>query len=141
MAESTSTGAKVVNWALVAVGAVVMIGGGAAHFAAPQQFSALVPPFLPAAPVVLIAGVVQIAIGLAILWPRSRALGGLAFAIICTAYLPLHLWDYVRSDPVFAPPVAATVRVLVQGLFICAGALLWRRTQRPRHTPVQASPD
>lgn len=127
--------------ALVAVGAFVMIGGGAAHFAAPQQFAALVPPFLPAVPVVLIAAVVQIAIGLAILWPRTRALGGLAFAILCTAYLPLHLWDYVRPDPVFAPPLAATVRVLVQALFICAGVLLWRRARRPRQTAIQAASD
>ena len=43
------------------------------------------------------------------------------------AYLPLHLWDYIRPDPVFAPPVAATVRVVVQLSFIWAGLTLWRR--------------
>jgi uncharacterized membrane protein len=129
MAEAASSGGKALTWALVGLGAVVMIGGGVAHFAAPDQFAALVPPFLPAVPVVLVAGIVQIAIGLAMLWPGTRALGGLAFAALCAAYLPLHLWDYVRPDPVFAPPVAATIRVLVQGLFIGAGVLLWRRTR------------
>jgi uncharacterized membrane protein len=129
MAEVASTGSKAVTWALVAIGAFVMIGGGAAHVAAPDQFAALVPPFLAAVPVVLVAAVVQIAIGLAILWPGTRALGGLAFAALCAAYLPLHLWDYVRPDPVFAPPVAATIRVVVQGLFIGVGVLLWRRTR------------
>jgi len=129
MAEVASPGGKAVTWALVALGAFVMIGGGLAHFAAPYQFAALVPPFFPAMPVVLMAAVVQIAIGLAVLWPGTRALGGLAFALLCTAYLPLHLWDYVRPDPVFAPPLAATIRVLVQGLFILAGVLLWRRTR------------
>lgn len=127
MDEATSSLSRAVTWALVAIAAFVMIGGGVAHLAAPQQFAPLVPPFLPAVPVVLLAGVVQIAIGVAVLWPRMRALGGLAFAVLCAAYLPLHLWDFFRPDPVFAPPLAATIRVVVQGLFICAGLLLWRR--------------
>jgi uncharacterized membrane protein len=129
MADAVLTRQKAINMALTGVVAFVMIGGGAAHLAAPQGFAPLVPPFLPAIPVIIATGVVQIGIGLATLWPRTRALGALAFAAICVAYLPLHLWDYVRPDPVFAPPVAATLRVVVQGLFIWAGVALWRRSR------------
>lgn len=118
-----------VDWALVALVAFVMIGGGAAHLAAPSGFAPLVPAFLPAIPVILAAGVVQIAIGAATIWPRTRALGALAFAALCAAYMPLHLWDFIRPDPVFAPPVAATLRVIVQCLFIWAGIALWRRSK------------
>lgn len=117
------------TWALVGLVAFVMIAGGAAHMVGPQQFAPLVPPFLPAVPVILAAGAVQIVIGLAAIWPRMRALGGLAFAALCAAYMPLHLWDFFRPDPVFAPPVAATLRVAVQGLFIWAGIALWRRSK------------
>ena len=117
------------KWALVGLTAFVMIGGGAAHLASPQGFAPLVPSFLPAVPVILAAGVVQILIGAAAIWPRTRALGALAFAALCTAYMPLHLWDFIRPDPLFAPPVAATVRVVVQGLFIWAGIALWRRSK------------
>lgn len=120
---------RAIDWALTGLVAFVMIAGGAAHFAAPQGFAPLVPPFLPAVPVILVAGIVQIAIGLAALWPNTRAWGGLAFAVLCAAYLPLHLWDFFRPDPVFAPPVAATIRVVVQGLFIWAGLALWRRNR------------
>ncbi len=118
---------KIVDWALTGIVAFVMIGGGLAHLAAPAGFAPLVPPFLPAIPVLVAAGLVQIAIGGAALWPKTRAWGGLAFALLCAAYLPLHLWDFFRPDPVFAPPVAATLRVLVQGLFIWAGLTLWKR--------------
>ena len=117
------------NIALSILVALVMIGGGAAHLVATASFAPLVPPFLPATPVILVAGVVQIVIGLAALWPRTRALGGLAFAGLCLAYLPLHLWDYVRPHPVFTPPVATTVRVVVQLCFIWAGYSLWTRTR------------
>lgn len=117
------------TWALVGLVAFVMIGGGVAHLASPQGFATLVPPFLPAIPVVLAAGVVQILIGAAAIWSRTRALGALAFAALCTAYMPLHLWDFFRPDPLFAPPIAATVRLAVQGLFIWAGIALWRRSK------------
>ncbi|MBQ1204248.1 MAG: hypothetical protein IIX61_10760 [Loktanella sp.] len=129
MAEIVPILRRATIWALTGLAALVMIGGGAAHFATPEGFAPLVPSFLPAVPVILLDGVVQVVIGLAVLWPRTRALGGLAFAALCAAYLPLHLWDYVRPDPVFAPPVAATIRVGVQGLFIWAGLSLWRRTR------------
>jgi uncharacterized membrane protein len=133
MADMSPLRQKAVGWALTGLVALVMLGGGAAHFAAPQAFAPLVPPFLPAIPVILAAGVVQAGIGLAALWPRTRAWGALAFSALCAAYLPLHLWDFIRPDPVFAPPVAATVRVAVQILFIWAGLVLWRkaRTRAP----------
>jgi uncharacterized membrane protein len=120
---------KVITYALVGLVAFVMVGGGVAHLAAPQGFAALVPSFLPAIPVLYLTGVLQIVIGLAAIWPKTRALGGLAFAALCAAYLPLHLWDYIRPDPVFAPPVAATARVVAQLLFIWAGFALWRRAR------------
>lgn len=122
--------ARLIDVGLLAVVAFVMIAGGVAHLVAPGGFAPLVPPFLPAVPVVYATGVVQVAIGLGAIWPRTRAFGALAFAALCAAYLPLHLWDYVRPDPVFAPPVAATVRVVLQLVFIWAGLALWRRTRR-----------
>ena len=125
------------NLALSTLVAFVMIAGGAAHLAAPDGFVPLVPPFLPAKPIILATGVLQIAIGLAALLPRTRGLGGMAFAVLCLAYLPLHIWDYFRTDPVFAPPVAATIRVVVQLGFIAAGYSLWKRNRKPA-TPVTA---
>lgn len=134
--SSNARSPRRITLALVGIVAVVMLGGGVAHLASPASFSPLVPPFLPAVPVLFVAGFVQIAIGIAVIWPRTRPLGGLAFAVLCAGYLPLHLWDFVRPDPVFAPPVAASVRLLVQLLFVAAGLALWRRaTQEQTQTP------
>jgi uncharacterized membrane protein len=125
-----------VNIAFSILIAFVMIAGGGAHLAATQNFVALVPSFLPATPIILATGVLQIAIGVAALAPRTRSLAGLAFSGLCLGYLPLHLWDFVRPDPVFAPPVAAMVRVAVQMVFIYVGFSLWRRTRLPAAKPV-----
>lgn len=120
---------RAATFSLVGLVALVMIGGGLAHLATPTSFEPLVPAFLPAVPVLVLAGLVQIAIGAFAIWPRTRAWGGVAFAALCAAYLPLHLWDFFRPDPVFAPPMAASIRVLVQLLFIAAGVALWRRAR------------
>lgn len=118
------------TYVLTGLVALVMLAGGAGHLTAPDGFRTLVPPFLPAGAVIAATGVLQVAIGLAVLWPRARGLAALAFAALCLGYLPIHLWDYFRPDPMFAPPVAATVRVVVQLLFIWAGVALWRRSGR-----------
>lgn len=115
------------NLALTALVALVMSASGIAHLVSPELFVPLVPAALPAAASILGTGLLQIAIGGAALWPRTRAWAGLAFSALCVGYLPLHVWDYFRPDPVFAPPVAATIRVLVQLLFIASGWSLFRR--------------
>lgn len=123
------------GWALSILIALVMILGAVGHLLQPDYFAVLVPSWLPAHIVLPAASVVQIAIGLAVLWPSRRALAGLAFALLCAAYMPLHLWDFFRPDPVFAPPFAALARVFAQLLFIWAGWTLWTRRalSRPSH--------
>jgi len=81
----------------------------------------------------------QIGIGMAALWPRTRALqrAGLlprSASPIC----PLHLWDDARPDPVFPPPTAATIRGCGAGCpFIWAGYSLWKRASAK---PARAAP-
>jgi uncharacterized membrane protein len=127
--SSPTRNASVATNTLALLVAFVMIAGGGAHLASPAQFTALVPRPLPAEAVIAATGVMQLLIGFAALWPRTRRWGALAFTALCVAYLPLHLWDYIRPDPVFAPPMAATVRVIVQCGFIAAGWLLARRAR------------
>ncbi len=115
------------GWALSMLIALVMILGAVGHLLQPDYFAVLVPPWLPAHLVLPAAAVLQIIIGLAVLWPASRAQAGLAFALLCAAYMPMHLWDFFRPDPVFAPPFVALTRVFVQILFIWAGRTLWQR--------------
>ncbi|MCU0649258.1 MAG: hypothetical protein MUF00_14770 [Gemmatimonadaceae bacterium] len=124
---STTLGQRVGGALPIAVIAITMLLGGVSHLVAPEQFMALVPRPLPPHAVLYITGVVQLAIGGSVLWSRTRRAAGFAFAVLCLGYLPLHLWDFVRPDPVFTPPVAASIRVAVQLVFIATGFTLWRR--------------
>jgi hypothetical protein len=79
------------NIALSLLVAFVIIAGSAAHFAKPADFAALVPSFLQTNLVNYTTGGLQIIIGILALFPLTRALGGLAFAVLCSAYLPVLL--------------------------------------------------
>lgn len=117
------------TYASVALIAFWMLVGGVAHMLVPEKFYPIVPDFFPKLSVVYISGIVEIIIGLMVLFPKTRALGGLAFALLCLGLLPLHLWDLVRDNPAVAPLGAAIIRVFVQFFLIWIGWRLWKRGQ------------
>ena len=110
----------------VAVIAGWMLIGGALHVIAPTPFFVIVPDWMPERAVVFISGLVELLIGVAVLVPRLRALAGAAFAALCLGFLPLHVWDFFRPDPVFPVPWGAAARIFVQVLLIGLGLFLWR---------------
>lgn len=117
------------TYASVALIAFWMLAGGIGHMIKPEMFFPIVPDFLPKLAVVYVSGIVEIIIGVMVLLPRTRALGGLAFALLCLSFLPLHLWDLVRDNPAITPLNAAIVRVVVQFFLIWVGWTLWKRTK------------
>lgn len=123
----------------ISIIALWMLGGGIAHMVSPEFFFQIAPNGLPKLWVVYLSGVVEIAIGAAVLARKTRAWAGLSFALLCLAFLPLHVWDFFRPDPVFEVPVAASIRIAVQFGLIGLGLFLWRTEPRSdRATADQA---
>jgi uncharacterized membrane protein len=110
--------------------ALLMCGGGVAHLVSPASFSGFVFAPLPPIATVLVTGVIQLLIGIAALVPKTRARAGLAFAVLCVAYMPLHVWDLFRDDPVIAPLPVAIVRVFLQMAFVWMGWRVWKFSRR-----------
>jgi len=119
----------ILNLILVAIVVLVMGGGGVGHLMQPEMFAGFIFEPLPVTLTIYATGILQIAIAIAAVVPATRSLAGLAFAALCLGYMPLHVWDLFRDDPVIAPESAAIIRIVVQVLFIVVGWLLWRRTQ------------
>lgn len=115
------------NYVCVAIIALWMLVGGVAHFIVPEFFYPLVPDFLPKWEVVILSGIPEILIGLGVLWPRTRALAGLGFTLLCLAFLPLHIWDLFRDNPAITPYPVAVFRVFLQFVLMWIGWQLWRQ--------------
>lgn len=118
------------HWIAIIVIAVWMLAGGTLHMITPEPFFRAVPDGLPKLAVVYLSGIAEIVIGVGVLMPRTRALAGLAFAVMCLVYLPIHVWDFWRDDPIFSVPWAASARIATQLVLIGLGLWLWQRRTR-----------
>ncbi|MFD9130281.1 MauE/DoxX family redox-associated membrane protein [Kitasatospora sp. NPDC059571] len=71
----------------------LLVTAGVAHFAVPRQFDAIVPRSLPGSPRTwtYASGVAELAVGAAVLAPRTRAAGALAAAGLFAAVFPANV--------------------------------------------------
>ena len=95
-----------------------MIIGGLNHFINPDMYLPFIPSFLPKAIVNLAAGVIELALGIGVLAPRSRNLSTKAIFLLMCIFLPIHVWDIFREDPAIGTHTAALVRLPVQFVLI-----------------------
>jgi uncharacterized membrane protein len=102
---------------------VILFAGGIAHFVVPHIYNPLIPEFLPALASNIFAGICELVVGLMLLIPKYRSLGGLGFALLMIGFLPLHIWELFREDPLIKPFAVALVRAVMQLVLIYLG---WR---------------
>jgi uncharacterized membrane protein len=92
---------RVLRWVL----AGLMISAGVLHFTAERFFSQIVPPFLPAARLLVwVSGVFEIALGLMLLVPRTRRLAGLGLVALYIAVFPANIYMAVENVQLHGMP-------------------------------------
>ncbi len=120
---------------------VFVLLAGITHFANPDFFDAIVPPWLPPSERfwTYISGLAEIAIGTAVLTPKYRRLGGWAALVLFVAVYPANLymvWDW--RDRSTAEQVVSWVRLPFQLLFlwvamqVAKSSAVTSLTQRPK---------
>jgi uncharacterized membrane protein len=120
---------------------VFVLLAGITHFANPDFFDAIVPPWLPPSERfwTYISGLAEIAIGTAVLTPKYRRLGGWAALVLFIAVYPANLymvWDW--RDRSTAEQVVSWVRLPFQLLFlwvamqVAKSSAVTSLTQRPK---------
>ena len=110
---------------------VFLLLAGVGHFIATAEFTAQVPPWMPAPEFVVYAsGVVEIVLGLAlILVRRQRALVGVVVAAFFIIIFPGNVWQLLEGRDAFGldSDLARAVRLLFQPVLVvwalwCTGA-------------------
>jgi uncharacterized membrane protein len=101
--------------------AVIMILGAIGHVASPDMYSVLIPSFMSEFIAHLFAIITEVAIGIALIIPKFRKYGGLAFMILMIIFLPIHVWDMLKEEPFIGTKTIALIRVVVQVLMIYVG--------------------
>lgn len=106
---------------------ILLIVGGVAHFTSPGISSGFIPDFLPTTLVHAVIGVLEIVLGLGVFIPKWKEKAMLGIMILMIGFLPLHVIDIFRDNPVIGSQVAALIRVPVQ-LLLIAGAWYARKS-------------
>ncbi|MFZ2529941.1 MAG: MauE/DoxX family redox-associated membrane protein [Rhodococcus sp. (in: high G+C Gram-positive bacteria)] len=119
--------------------AALLLGSGTLHFVRPQPFDRIVPRALPgeARTYTYASGVAELAVGTALVIPRTRRLGGALAAALFVAVFPGNIQmavSWLRSDRVSAAAkTVAVARLPLQIPLITEAVKVWRGTDR--HTP------
>ncbi len=101
---------------------VFMLLGGVGHFVQPSFYLGFFPEGVPAELLISLSGVVEVAIGLATLVPKTRLLGARAILVAMLVFLPLHVVDVFRDHPAIGSHTAALIRLPIQFVLIAWAA-------------------
>ncbi|WP_068157975.1 DoxX family protein [Rhodococcus phenolicus] len=116
--------------------ASLLLGSGTLHFVRPQPFDRIVPRALPgdARAYTYASGVAELAVGTALVVPRTRRLGGALAAALFVAVFPANIqmavswWRSDRMSP--AAKAIAGARLPLQIPLVTEAVKVWRGTGR-----------
>lgn len=121
---------KIITIGLSYLLGLVLVMGAYGHIASPEKYSAMIPNFIPDILAHIVAIIAELTVAIALFIPKFRKWGGLGFALLMLAFLPLHIWDLVRENhaenSLIATAKAAYIRFAVQLIFIALGYWIYR---------------
>ena len=100
---------------------VILILGSIAHLLVPDMYEPMIPGFISPTLANILSFIAELGIGILLVLPKYRHWGGLGFMALMLAFLPIHIWDYMKDEPYIGSKGIALVRITLQLLMIYAG--------------------
>lgn len=92
---------------------------GTVHLYSPGKYVSFVPEFLPfVMPIIYISGVIEIALGVLLLFKKTAVYAASGLFILMLIFLPLHVFDMLRENPAIGNHTIAVLRLFLQFLLI-----------------------
>ncbi len=110
---------KIVRASCFLMGALYVVAG-LNHFVNEAFYVSIMPPYVPwHRPMVWISGVIEIGLGIAVFFPRTRSLAGWGLVAMLIAIFPANLHMALAEPGTYdAPGWGLWLRLPVQGLLI-----------------------
>ena len=89
----------------------------------------MIPDFIPERLGNVVTAIVEAVVGIFLFIPKYREWGGFGFFILMLAFLPIHIWDALKENPMVGPSPAPEIRLAVQVLFIYAGWWIYKKSK------------
>lgn len=110
--------------------ALILLSGAVFHIISPSFYGPITPDFVSLEFANIVSAIVEGSIGIALLIPRYRKIGALGFFLLMLAFLPIHIWDWMKDVPAVGSKTAAVVRLVIQVVLIYGGWWLFRKVGR-----------
>lgn len=98
---------------------------GFMHFVKPKFFNGFIPKPLPKLTVNYIAGIVEVSIGIGLLFNQSAKNAAIGFFILMLIFLPLHVWDLTKEKPAIGSKKLAVIRLPLQFVLLYGAYLIY----------------
>lgn len=110
---------KVPTLALTAPIVALLLVAGVAHLIAPGLFLRIMPDWAPWKMFwVVVSGIAELLLGVGLLLPRWRVWAAWLTIAMLAVYLPIHVLDLLRDQPVVGSKTIAIVRLPIQFLLM-----------------------
>lgn len=113
--------------------AISLILFGIAHFAVPDPLMAFFPEFVPKSLAyfsIYASGLVELALGVGLIWPKYRALAAILTMWLFIIYFPLHIRDLFVEKPIVGSFTNGIIRIGVQFLIVYLAWLIYSETKK-----------
>ena len=99
---------------------------GILHFVKPENYLKIMPPYLPAPlALVLVSGAAEFALGVGVLFPRTRRLAAWGIIALLIAVFPANLYLYQHAVESAGTAYAVSLPVLYWRLWLQAVFIAW----------------
>ena len=113
--------------------AISLILFGVVHFVVPDPLLAFFPDFIPKSFgyfFIYASGLVELVLGLGLIWPKYRALAAILTMWLFILYFPFHIRDLFVEKPIVGSFTNGIIRIGVQFLIIYLAWLIYSKTKK-----------
>ncbi|SFB12114.1 DoxX family protein [Algoriphagus aquimarinus] len=105
---------------------------GINHFISPEGYLRLIPEYFPAHELInILAGICEVAFGIALLFPKTRGLASWGIILMLLAFIPAHIYfiqlNSCIENGICLPPWTGWFRLLIIHPVLIAWAYLYTR--------------
>ena len=103
---------------------VILVTAGINHVIHPALYSPFIPGFLPLNATNYFTALVEIGLGLGLIFPATKRLAAIGTTLLMIFFLPFHTVDAFREHPAIGSHLVAWIRLAIQFAMIYGAWLL-----------------
>jgi uncharacterized membrane protein len=121
--------------------AIFFVSAGFLHFAIPDFYLKIMPPYIPLhLEVVYFSGVAEILLGAMLMFSDLQRVAGWGLILLLIAVFPANIYAYQHQEVLPGSPLLHLLRLPLQGLLILWAYWYTRPDRLPSVQPVPAEP-